>query len=155
MNHYMAKLHSKKKGKSGSKRPKAKVSARQVDVPKEQVEEMVVKSVKEGVPFAKIGLILRDKYAVPNVRAALGVKLRGFLKTQDALPEYPPELLDLIRKAVRIRNHLKASNKDVHNKVKLIHIESKIHRLVKYYTNKKILPADWKYNPEKAALLVK
>lgn len=151
----MAKLHSKKKGKSGTKRPKAKLSTKTVDVPRGEVEEMILKNIKEGMTFAKIGLLLRDKYAIPSAKAALGVSLKEFVKKQGALPEYPNDLIDLIRKAMRVRNHLKTSKKDVHNKVKLLHIESKIHRLVKYYTNKKILPAEWRYNPEKAALLVK
>ncbi|RLJ09834.1 MAG: 30S ribosomal protein S15, partial [Candidatus Aenigmatarchaeota archaeon] len=31
----------------------------------------------------------------------------------------------------------------------------KIRRLVKYYKRKKVLPPDWKYDPERAKLIVK
>ncbi len=151
----MAKLHSRKKGKSSSRRSRSSVSAKHVQMPKEQIEELILKMVKEGVPEAKIGLILRDKHAIPSVKSVLGTSLSLFLKKKEALPEYPDDLLNLIKKAVRVRNHLKISKKDVHNKVKLLHIESKIHRLVKYYTNSGRLSSDWRYNPEKAALLVK
>ena len=152
---YMAKLHSKKKGNSGTKRAKAQPSTVTSMTSKADVEEIILKNVKEGVSFPKIGLLLRDSYGVPSITSILGMNLRAFVKKNNVLPEYPNDLLDLIRKAMRVRNHLKMSKKDVHNKVKLMHIESKIQRLVKYYTNKKIMPPQWRYDPEKAALLVK
>jgi small subunit ribosomal protein S15 len=34
-------------------------------------------------------------------------------------------------------------------------IESKIRRLVKYYTKNNVLPEGWRYDPKTAALLVK
>ncbi|MBS3068143.1 30S ribosomal protein S15 [Candidatus Micrarchaeota archaeon] len=151
----MSKLHSRKKGKSGSRRPKSAASAKHVEMPKEQIEELILKMVKEGTPEAKVGLILRDKHNVPSVKSVLGVSLSAFLKKRQSLPEYPDDLLNLIKKAMRVRNHLRIAKKDVHNKVKLLHIESKIHRLVKYYTNSGRLPVSWRYNPEQAALLVK
>lgn len=152
---FMAKLHSRKKGKSSSRRPKSAVSAKHVEMPREQIEDLILKMVKEGVPEAKIGLILRDSHTVPSVKSVLGIGLSEFLKKKHCLPEYPDDLLNLVKKAVRIRNHLKLSKKDVHNKVKLLHVESKIHRLVKYYTGVGRLPVDWRYNSENAALLVK
>ena len=151
----MAKLHSRKKGRSSSRRPKTNAISQSIVIPKEQIVEIILKMVKEGVPEAKIGLMLRDKYAVPSIRAAFGMTLKAFLKKENALPEYPDDLLNLIKKAVRVRNHLKISKKDTHNKIKLLHVESKIHRLVKYYVRSGRLPSDWRYNSEKAALLVK
>lgn len=151
----MARLHSKKHGKSGSKKPKLKVSPDWVEADKEQVKDFIRKSVKEGVPLAKIGIILRDKFAVPSVRSLIGDSLIVFVKKENMLPEYPEDLLNLIKKAVRLRNHLKESGKDVHNKVKLSHVESKIHRLVKYYTASGRIPSSWRYDSDTAALLVK
>ena len=81
--------------------------------------------------------------------------LLAFLKKEKAAPEYPEDLMTLIRKAVRMREHMKGSKKDVHNKVKLGHVESKIMRLVKYYSKTGALQKGWKYDPESAALLVK
>ena len=43
----MSKLHSRKKGKSGSRRPKSAASAKHVEMPKEQIEELILKMVKE------------------------------------------------------------------------------------------------------------
>ena len=119
-----------------------------------EVREAALRMAKEGVPASKIGLFLRDQYGVPSVRVVLGTSLSAFLKSENALPEYPEDLMTLIRKAVRMQEHLK-TRRDIHNDVKLKHVESKIGRLVKYYTSKGRLPAGWRYDPEKAALLVK
>ncbi|MCL5011319.1 MAG: 30S ribosomal protein S15, partial [Candidatus Marsarchaeota archaeon] len=62
--------------------------------------------------------------------------------------------VQLIKRAVRLRNHLKNNKKDLSNTNSLKRVESKILRSVKYYRGRK-LPSDWKYEPEKAALLVK
>lgn len=151
----MAKLHSRKKGKSGTKRPKSRVSPDWVDADLNKLKQLIVKMAKEGVPPSKIGLVLRNDYAIPNITALLGVSLTAFLKKENASPEYPEDLITLIRKAVRMREHIKAANKDTHNKVKLKHVESKINRLVSYYRKTGVLPSDWTYDPEKVALLVK
>jgi small subunit ribosomal protein S15 len=151
----MARLHSKKKGKSGTKRPKSNESPDWVGMSKDEVAEIVKKHASEGVTAAKIGIILRDQHAVPNARAILGMSISAFLANEKMAPEYPEDLLNLIKKAVRMSGHIKTSKNDVRNNVKLGHVESKIQRLVKYYTSKGRLPAGWKYERDKAALLVK
>lgn len=151
----MARLHSRKKGKAGTKRPKDRVSPDWVEADVNELKKLIVKMAKEGVQPSKIGRILRDEHSVPNITGLLGMSLSAFLKSEDALPEYPEDLVNLIKKAIRMRQHIKNTNKDVHNKVKLQHVESKIHRLVSYYRETGVLPSDWTYDPEKVALLVK
>lgn len=151
----MARLHSRKKGKAGTKRPKSKTLPEWVSVDKAEMKETILKMAREGVPASKIGLHLRDNMGVPSVRAVLGVSLSAYLAKEKALPEYPEDMLTLIRKAVHLHGHMKNSKKDVHNKVKLGHIESKIMRLAKYYSRKGRIPANWKYDIEQVALLVK
>ena len=151
----MARLYSKKKGKSGTKKPKAKGNPEWVDADPEEIKALILKLSKEGIPSAKIGLTLRDMYGVPSVRALIGMTVGQLLKKEGAETEYPEDLLNLIKKAVRMREHLKGTNKDIRNKVKLGHVESKINRLVKYYAKKGRIPEKWKYEPEKAALLVR
>lgn len=149
-------MHSRKKGKSGTKRPKSMMASPDwVSMEPEEAKQLILKMAKEGVPQAKIALFLRDQHAVPNVRALIGMPLGKFLKSEGAQPEYPDDLISLIRKAVRMREHIKRSKRDVHNKVKLQHVESKIVRLVNYYRREGVLPAGWAYDAEKAALLVK
>ena len=64
-------------------------------------------------------------------------------------------ILNLIKRAVNIREHLEENPKDLHSKRGLMIIESKIRRLVKYYTRNNVLPEGWRYDPKTAALLVK
>lgn len=126
-----------------------------VDYSKEEIEELVVKLYKEGHPPSKIGIILRDQYGIPKVKDVIGLKITQILEKHGLKPEYPEDLMNLIRRAVRLREHLKEHPKDLHSKRGLQLIESKIRRLVKYYKRKGVLPEGWKYDPEKAAVLVK
>lgn len=151
----MARLHSKKKGKSGTKRPKDKAAPEWISMDEKEIKETILKMAREGIPPAKIGLVMRDQHGIANLKSILGMSVVSFLEKEGITPEYPADLLDLIKKAVRMSEHIKQSNKDVHNKVKLSHVESKIQRLVRYYTKEGVLPAGWKYERDKAALLVK
>lgn len=151
----MARMHSKKKGKSGRTRPKTGALPAWVDAKPEDVQQSILQMAQEGLSPTAIGLTLRDQYAIPAVRPLLGMSLTAFLKKQGKLAVYPDDLINLIRKAVRMRGHMKTARKDRHNQVKLSHVESKIQRLVKYYTRSGRLPSTWRYDPEKAALLVK
>ncbi len=151
----MARLHSRKKGKSGTKMPKSRVKPDWVGIGKKEVEEIIAKMAKEGMPPARIGLLLRDKYGIPSVYPFLGMRLSAFLKKNGLAAQYPQDFLDLIKKAVRINKHLKGSKKDVHNRTKYLHVVSKINRLAKYLKKQKVLPQDWKYDAEQAELLVK
>jgi len=48
-------------------------------------------------------------------------------------PELPEDLYHLIKKAVNIRRHLEKNRKDTDSKFRLILVESRIHRLARYY----------------------
>jgi small subunit ribosomal protein S15 len=151
----MAKLHSKKKGKSGSNPPRKEGEPEWSSYSKEEAAEIIRKLAREGVPPAKIGLILRDQYGIPLVERTLGMSMLEFLEKEALLPKFPEDLLSLIKRAVGMRAHLKQNRADTHNTVKLLHVESKIHRLSKYYRKNKRIPAGWTYDPETAALLIK
>lgn len=69
-------------------------------------------------------------------------------------PKYPEDLTALVRKAVNIRRHLEENPKDLHNRRGLMLVESKIRRLVKYYKRKGVFPPNFKYQPDKAGLLL-
>lgn len=56
----------------------------------------------------------------------------------------PEDLYHLIKKAVSVRKHLERNRKDRDSKFRLILIESRIHRLARYYRLAKKLPANWK-----------
>lgn len=59
-------------------------------------------------------------------------------------PEIPEDLYHLIKKAVAIRKHLERNRKDKDSKFRLILVESRIHRLARYYKKTKKLPPVWK-----------
>lgn len=50
----------------------------------------------------------------------------------------------LIKKAVAVRKHLERNRKDKDSKYRLILIESRIHRLGRYYKRTGQLPSIWK-----------
>ncbi len=150
----MAKLHSRKRGKSGSKRLIGKELPKDVMKP-EEVENLIVKLAKEGNNATTIGRILKEEHSVPSVRAVCNKTITNILEDNSIKVEYPDDILTLIKRAVRMRKHLTSNTRDTHNKTKLIHVESKIRRLARYYTKNGKLPAEWRYNPETAALIVK
>lgn len=147
-------MHSRKKGKSRSRKPYAQGSYAWVSTGKDQILSVVEKLAKEGKSESQIGQILRDQYGIPSTKVALGQSVSQILKDLKLSKKYPSDLIDLIRRATDMRKHIKTNSRDKSNKIKLLHVESKIKRLVRYYRGNK-LPAGWKYEPEEAALLVK
>ncbi len=126
-----------------------------VEYSTEEIEEIILKLRKEGKSTSVIGVILRDQYGIPDVKSVTEMKITKILEKHGQTEEYPEDLMNLIRKAVNIRDHLKENPKDLHTKRGLQLVESRIRRLVKYYTREGVLPEGWRYEPKKAALLVK
>ena len=151
----MAKLHSRKHGKSGSKRPSAKISPEWVEYSAHEVEDLIVKLAKEGLNGTSIGRILRDQYGVPSVRAICNKRISEVLESNSVKVAYPDDILALIRRAVSMIKHLETNKSDGLNTTKLLHVESKIKRLAKYYIKKGRLPVTWKYDRLSAPLIVK
>ena len=106
---------------------------------------MVIKLAKDGHPPSMIGIILRDRYAIPLVKSITGKKIAEILKDADLAPTMPEDLGNLMEKAARLNAHLEKNHKDVHNKRALQIVEAKIHKLSKYYKQKSVLPKNWKY----------
>jgi small subunit ribosomal protein S15 len=108
----------------------------------------------DGNSTSQIGIVLRDMHGVPSVKLATGKSISKILKEKDILPQLPEDLTNLMRKAVKLGEHLKINNKDVHNTRSLRLTEAKIHRLAKYYRSNNVIPDDWKYSLSNAKLLV-
>ncbi|MCD6125994.1 MAG: 30S ribosomal protein S15 [Thaumarchaeota archaeon] len=139
----MARMHARKRGKSGSKRPISKAPPSWVKLTPEEVEALVVKYAKEGYPPSMIGIILRDQHGVPLVKQITGKRITQILKENNLLPEIPEDLANLLERARRMHVHLSKNRSDRYNRHRLQLVESKIHRLVKYYKRRGILPPDW------------
>ncbi|RLF78179.1 30S ribosomal protein S15 [Thermococci archaeon] len=150
----MARRDSRKKGKHGSKKPPVKFVPKWVKYKKEEVEKLVIELAKKGYSSALIGQILRDQYGIPDVKVITGKKISKIMKENKLYPEIPEDLLNLLKRAVRLRDHLEKHKSDKHSRRGLQNLESKIRRLAKYYIREGVLPKDWKYSPEEAKLLV-
>ncbi|OUJ18633.1 Ribosomal protein S15P [Methanonatronarchaeum thermophilum] len=120
----------------------------------EEIEDLVVELKDEGYSTSEIGNLLRDKYAVPDVREVTGKKISSILEENDAEPKIPEDLRNLVIKAKKLREHQDKNPNDKSSKRGLQITESKIHQLAKYYKNKGKIPSEWKYKPEEADLLI-
>jgi len=69
-------------------------------------------------------------------------------------PAIPEDLWHLIKKAVSVRKHLETNRKDKDSKFRLILIESRIHRLARYYKSKQQIPPTFKYDSATASTLI-
>jgi small subunit ribosomal protein S15 len=150
----MARMHSRKKGRAGSKRPSRKTPPKWVRYKKSEIEELVLKMAKEGNSSSMIGLTLRDQFGIPSVKKITGKTISEIMKSNKIYPEIPEDLFNLLAQAVNLREHLDKRKKDYTSKRGLELLESKIRRLVKYYVREKVLPEDWRYSAERAKLLV-
>jgi small subunit ribosomal protein S15 len=126
-----------------------------IEYSNEEIEELILKLKKEGNSTSMMGIILRDQYGIPDVKLITGMKITQILENHNQGLEYPEDLMNLIRKAVNVREHLKENPKDLHTRRGLRIVESNIRRLVRYYTREGVLPEGWRYEPKQAALLVK
>lgn len=106
----------------------------------------MVKLAKEGRSASSIGETLRDQHGIPLVKPIVGKSISQILEEADLKPTFPEDLGNLIRRAARLRRHLEKSGVDAYNRRSLQMIESKIHRLVKYYRKEGVLPEDYKYS---------
>jgi small subunit ribosomal protein S15 len=150
---YMARMYSGKKGKSGSKKPKAKEKPIWIRYSEKEIERLVVKLHKEENSTSKIGLILRDSYGIPDVKLATGKKITEILEKNKIKQEIPEDLLFLIKKANNAREHYEKHKQDQTAKRGITLTESKVRRLANHYKKSKKLPKDWRYTPELAKLL--
>ena len=64
------------------------------------------------------------------------------------------EVISKLQRAVGMRKHLERNRKDKDGKFRLILIESRIHRLSRYYRAKGIVAPNFKYESATASALV-
>lgn len=146
----------KRKGQSHSVRPPTLAPPQWLkqEMTPEDVELLTVELAKKGYTPSMIGVILRDQFGVPLVKSVTGKKLTNIFEEKGVKPVVPEDLFFLLKKAVNLHRHLSEHPKDYHAKRGLIVVESKIHRLVKYYKRTGKLPRDWTYTVERAKLIV-
>jgi small subunit ribosomal protein S15 len=150
----MARMHARRKGKAGSKKPLSTTAPSWLKLKKDEIIALVLKLAKKGNQTSQIGLILRDSYGVPDIKIITGKSVSSILIDNKVYPEIPEDLQNLIKHAVQIKKHLDANKKDMVSKRGLQLTEAKIRRLAKYYKRTNKIDQDWKYDLERARLLV-
>lgn len=147
----MGRVHTHRHGQSHSTRPAQIKAPSWVSSPKE-VEELVVKYAKDGVPMSQIGIKLRDQHAVPLVKPILKKSVKQVLDEHGIKQEIPEDLNNIVKKALNLQRHLKTHNSDKRNVRSLELVEAKVHRISTYYKTIGALPQNWKYKSVVAQL---
>ena len=142
------------KGISKSAIPYKRSAPSWLNITGDEVNSHICKLAKKGLTPSQIGVILRDSHGIGQVRSITGVKILRILKKSGLGPELPEDLYFLIKKAVNVRKHLERNRKDKDGKFRLILIESRIHRLARYYKRSKQLPPTFRYQSATASTLV-
>jgi small subunit ribosomal protein S13e len=90
----------------------------------------------------------RSLRPVPSPRSPISPPAAGLA------PSLPEDLYHLIKKAVAVRKHLERNRNDKDSKFRLILIESRIHRIARYYKTARALAPNWRYESATASTLV-
>ena len=151
----MARMYKSRRGKSGSSKPYVTEAPEWSNTNSDEVTNLVLDLGKAGHSTAEIGTILRDQHAVPDVRLVTGKRIGAILAENDIGGSYPEDMMNLMRQAARIIEHLGSGNhKDLHNKRSLEITEAKIRKLASYYISEGKLPSDWRYKRDELRLMV-
>ena len=150
----MARMHSKGKGKSGSNKPLLGGLPEWSNSDKKEIEGIIVQLSEEGHTNSSIGTILRDKHGVPDVRLVTGERISQTLNRLGQSSGLPEDLMSLMRRALRLIDHLTQNSKDIHNRRQLELCESKIRRLSRYYRENNQIDSEWTYKRDQLRLMV-
>ena len=146
----MARRYSKKKGISGSTKPVNVDNSVWVNKDIKAVTEVIIELGKLGKSASQIGIVLRDSYAVPDVKDSFGKSISAILAEGGIKKEVPDDLLALIRRDIALAKHIESSKKDMTAKRGQQLTLSKINKLVGYYKATGVLDAGWVYERSKA-----
>ena len=150
----MARMYSRKHGKSGSTKPAKKAVPTWIRYKPKELEMLIVKLAKKGSAPSRIGTLLKDCYGIPDTKLITKKKISKILEERKLLSVIPEDLMALIKKSIGVKKHLENNKQDTGALRGFQLTESKIRRLIKYYKQSKRLSVDWKYDPKRIALLL-
>ena len=145
-------MYSKRRGKAGSHKPVEKNVPNWVVYQPAEVEQLIVKLAKQEKSSSVIGMVLRDSYGIPSVKAILGKSIGEVLRGKKFIKKLPEDLTALIKRHIALMKHMEGNKHDQVAVRGAQLTESRIHRLVVYYKKKKVLLASWNYNKTQAKL---
>eukprot|EP01071_Lankesteria_metandrocarpae_P000827 Lankesteria_metandrocarpae@DN1114_c0_g1_i1.p1 len=150
----MGRMYGTGKGISRSALPYKRKAPSWFTAQPSTIEDMVISLAKKGMTPSQIGVNLRDGQGIPKVKHVTGTQILRILRNQGIASSIPEDLYCLMKKAIAIRKHMDKNRKDFDSKFRLILVESRIHRLARYYKRSHKLPATWKYNTKTVSALV-
>ncbi|KAG1725068.1 ribosomal S13/S15 N-terminal domain-containing protein [Suillus paluster] len=169
----MGRMHAPGKGISSSALPYKRSPPSWLKTTPDEVVEHIMKLARKGLTPSQIGVTLRDSHGIPqrvippnthalnrSLPCCLALLLlhlvfiHAFCLGIGLAPSIPEDLWHLVKKAVAVRKHLEVNRKDKDSKFRLILIESRIHRLARYYKTKQQIPPTFKYDSATASTLV-
>jgi len=145
----MARIYSKARGKSGSKKPAVKHVPSWAPYKDKEVEKLIIKYAKLGKTTSEVGLILRDSYGIHSVKALTGKSISEIVKSHELSKKLPEDIMSLIKRMIDIKQHMEKNKQDMTAKRGLQLTESKLRRLATYYRRVGKLPADWQLETER------
>ena len=153
----MARMHTRRRGTSGSDRPVTDEAPEWSDVEPEEIEERIVELADAGHDPSVIGMKLRDEGVrgtpIPNVKLATGRKIGEILEDHGSGERLPEDLRKLLERAVRLHEHIQEHPQDSQNKRSLQNTEAKLRRLIEYYRGD-VIEADFRYSITEAERLM-
>eukprot|EP00811_Abedinium_folium_P016525 NODE_25464_length_586_cov_3.202614.p2 GENE.NODE_25464_length_586_cov_3.202614~~NODE_25464_length_586_cov_3.202614.p2 ORF type:complete len:152 (-),score=46.24 NODE_25464_length_586_cov_3.202614:39-494(-) len=150
----MGRMYGKGKGIASSATPYKRKPQTWVKMTPEVAKDNIFKLAKKGLTPSQIGVVMRDSHGVPMIKTLTGTKIVRIMKAQGVAPKIPEDMYCLIKKAVSIHKHLERNKKDMDSRFRVILVESRIHRLARYYKRTKALPPAFKYAASTAATLI-
>ncbi|MHB1648161.1 MAG: 30S ribosomal protein S15 [Cuniculiplasma sp.] len=142
----MAKMHTRKKGRSGSRNTFYGMKHNWIQMSQIELEEAVVQMRKEGLTASMIGIRLRDLYGVPKLKYVNKKKIGDVLAENMIAPEVPEDLMGLISKYKKVSKHINLNRNDLNNDRRKSLIMAKMLRLVRYYKRTGRLSKGWELN---------
>ena len=127
----MARMHSRKKGKSGSTKPLEKKKPTWLRYSAKEIESLVIKLAKSGKTTSQIGLELRDNYGVSDVKTLTKKKINTILKENKLESKLPEDLKNLIKREIAVSKHLEKNKHDYTTKRILGIKQAKLRKLKK------------------------
>ena len=113
----MARIHARRKGKSGSTHPIRKKHPDWSSLNPREIEARILELSKSGKTTSEIGMILRDQYAVPDIALATNKSITNILEKNNIKFDIPEDLRNLIKTALNFiprsgrRSQVKAQTK--------------------------------------------
>src|SRR3989344_1313016 len=108
----MARMHSRARGKSGSRKPLTPTKPTWLRYTDKEVELLVTKLAKEGRSSAFIGTVLRDSYGIPSVKLLTNKPITQIIEEKKLTGQFPDDIMSLLKRTVTIRKHLKQNKHD-------------------------------------------